>query len=284
MNAPVSVGWTHGRWSLWDVQNFMMPHYTACMLLVHQEIELATTKMKLDGDRPIDEADKERIRNNLQFPMRKAVEYGFEAVRNRIDRINMATRSWQIMTLSEVVRQMQSLLEAYDDDTQFLYLYAYPKDKMQLYMGRSVQWEAALAKLPAIATDMERALDLYALGHNLGCVFHLMRVMEIGVQRLGRRLGVAPTKLSATKLSDLSWHQILNELNPKLRALPQDTVSRKAKVEQFSAIQSYLYGVKDAWRNPTMHPRKTGYSDLETLNIINHVRSFMNELASALSR
>jgi hypothetical protein len=64
--------------------------------------------------------------------------------------------------------------------------------------------------------------------------------------------------------------------------MPQRTAEGKAKYEKFVAIQSYLYGVKDAWRNLTMHPRKMGYSDLEALNIINQVRSFMNELASVI--
>jgi hypothetical protein len=34
--------------------------------------------------------------------------------------------------------------------------------------------------------------------------------------------------------------------------------------------------------DPTMHPRKTGYNDLETLNLLNQLRSFMNELASVI--
>jgi hypothetical protein len=115
------------------------------------------------------------------------------------------------------------------------------------------------------------------------CVFHLMRVMEVGVQRFGKKLGVSLTKLSANRLTELTWHQILDALNPKLKALPQATKAGKAKYEKLAAIQSYLYGVKDAWRNPTMHPRKTGYGDLETVNLVGHVRAFMNELASVVS-
>jgi hypothetical protein len=72
---------------------------------------------------------------------------------------------------------------------------------------------------------------------------------------------------TANRLSDLTWHQILDAMNPKLKAIPQTTAAGKAKHERYVAIQSYLYGVKDAWRNPTMHPRKMGYSDLETLDI-----------------
>jgi len=182
-----------------------------------------------------------------------------------------------------VARLMLALIEAFEDDTKYLYLYAYPKEKGKRFTRVGNDWCPTISAFPAVKDDITNAVDLYALGHNLACVFHLMRVAEVGVQRFGKKLGVSPTKLSVNKFTDLTWHQILDSLNPKLKALPQTTAAKKAKYEKYSAIQSYLYGVKDAWRNPTMHPRKTGYSDLETLDIINHVRSFMNELATVVS-
>lgn len=136
---------------------------------------------------------------------------------------------------------------------------------------------------PALAGDMETATDLYALGQNLACAFYLMRIMEVGVQRFGKKLGVSPIKRTRDRLADLSWHQILNDLNPKLNALPRMTAKAKEKHEKISAIQSYLFAVKDAWRNPTMHPRKGGYTDPEMVNLLTLVRSSMNELASVVS-
>jgi hypothetical protein len=177
---------------------------------------------------------------------------------------------------------MMAILEAFEDDTKFLYLYAYPKAKASRLIQFQSEWAATIKAFPTLKDDIEKAVDLYALGHNMACVFYLMRIAEIGVQRFGRKLRVSLVTQTATRITDRTWHQILDALNPVLKALPQDTPARKAKFEKYSAIQSYLYGVKDAWRNPTMHPRKAGYSDLETLNIINHMRSFMNELASVI--
>ena len=97
----------------------------------------------------------------------------------------------------------------------------------------------------------------------LPCVFYMMRVMEVGVQRLGKKLGVSLTAKTATKLSDLSWHQILDALNPKLKALPQKTVAQKDKYEKYAAIKKAIYmQSKMRGENPTMHPRKLGYRDI----------------------
>jgi hypothetical protein len=111
-----------------------------------------------------------------------------------------------------------------------------------------------------------------------------MRVMEAAVQVFGKKLGATLVKSAAPgkRVSELTWDQILNELNPKLRGLPQNTLHRKRRHEKLAAAQSYLYGVKDAWRNPTMHPRLEGYNELQTKNIMNHVRSFLTEFAPLL--
>jgi hypothetical protein len=265
------------------MMNFMIPHYLAALRVAQQEISVAQANLHGRDDQAIEGMHKDRIRQNMQYVLKKADEYGLETVHDRVERIFAATTPDEIIGWTEVSRQMLALIEAFEDDTKFLYLYAYPKAKGKLVVQVGNDWAAAIEAFPAVKDDISHGVDLYALGHNMACVFHLMRVAEVGVQRLGKKLGVSLTKVTATKLTDLTWHQILDALNPKLKALPQTTPAKKAKYEKYSAIQSYLYGVKDAWRNPTMHPRKAGYSDLETLDIINHTRSFMNELASVVS-
>ena len=277
-------GWGSQRiWSLLDVINFMIPHYMAMLQMAGQEIAIANTSIAA-GQVELRTRDKERIKQNFQFSSTKAAEYGLSNVSARIDRIYDAIRLDQL-TYQEVRRHMQSLIEAYEDDTKFLYLYVYPRDKVQVSLKFRHEWETALNVLPDLADEIDKATDAYALGHNTACVFHLMRVMETGVQRLGKKLGVSATHLSKSgKLLDSTWGDILNHIDPKLNALPADTPAKKARREQLKAVQAHLHAVKEAWRNPTMHPRRKGYNDQETLDIINHVRSFMNELASAISK
>jgi hypothetical protein len=133
--------------------------------------------------------------------------------------------------------------------------------------------------------DLGEASKCLALGRYTACVFHLMRVMEIAVQAFGKKLDVHLVKIVPGKrVTELTWEQILNELNPKLRAMPQNTVKQKRLHEKYASVQSYLYGVKDAWRNPTMHPRLEGYNELQAKDIMNHVKSFLTEFSPLIKR
>src|ERR1700722_12272773 len=61
-------------------------------------------------------------------------------------------------------------------------------------------------KLPSTAEDISEAAQCLALNRPTASVFHLMRVMETGVQILGNRLGVQLT-------ADKNWQNILDEAN-----------------------------------------------------------------------
>lgn len=125
-------------------------------------------------------------------------------------------------------------------------------------------------KFPAIQFDMVEASNCYALGRGTACVFHLMRIMEVGVQQLGTKLGVA---LAAEK----NWQNILDEVNKALKALPPKAESTIA----MSQASANLYAVKLAWRNEVMHPNDT-YTLEEAENLILQVKLFMKQLAGLL--
>ena len=291
-------GWRPGKpWSLWDIMInygfFGLAHLlrqfseqetmleTKIWMGEAQKIKAMEENKQIMVD-VISDEEKERMKGCLAYATNCASQLELQAAHDRIDRFIVAMRS--TMSVPDYQSQIRTLREAFENGLQYQYFYRYPAERAKLLMLVPADWDSSIKAFPSIKDEIEAAIDLYAMGHNLACVFHLMRIAEIGVQRLGKKLGVSLTKLSANRLSDLTWHQILDAINPKLKALPQKTAVGRAKHEKYSAIQSYLYGVKDAWRNPTMHPRKSGYNDLETLNIINHVRSFMNELASIVSK
>ena len=186
---------------------------------------------------------------------------------------------WTGKEMAERLKDFWSKLEHELNDRFFIYL-----DEQE-----ATQYQAAQPFGAAVASvfrskkcdDLAEASKCFALGRYTACVFHLMRAMEVAVQAFGKKLGVNMIKIAPGKrVSELTWEQILNELNPKLRMMPQDTVPRKRRYEKYAAAQSYLYGVKDAWRNPTMHPRLEGYNELQAKDIMNNVRSFLTEFAS----
>ena len=101
-----------------------------------------------------------------------------------------------------------------------------------------------------------------------------MRVMEAGVQRLGKKLGISLA-------NEKNWQNILDEVNKAVKALPSKTTRQKNICAIYSEAAAYLFNVKQAWRNPTMHPKKT-YTEEQAGGIINSVKTFMNHFDANL--
>lgn len=134
------------------------------------------------------------------------------------------------------------------------------------------------AAFPSTSADAEEAGKCLAVGRHTACVFHLMRVMEIGVRSLGKSLG-DPT-LDPSK--NPNWGTILARCDAEL----QKSKGKRSPVWQtmdtfFSESTANLRAVKDAWRNPTMHVERT-YDEEKAKDVFNSVRSFMRHLATKL--
>jgi hypothetical protein len=149
------------------------------------------------------------------------------------------------------------------EDKLFMYI---PPDRAELYNSKEIFGTEVNSKFPEIQFDAVEAGNCYACGRGTAVVFHLMRIMEVGVQRLGDKLGVS-------LVAEKNWQNILDEINKKISGLPKDP----ARVE-LSAAAASLYAVKLAWRNEVMHPKDT-YTLEEADNLIRQVRILMQQLA-----
>ncbi len=126
------------------------------------------------------------------------------------------------------------------------------------------------SRFPSIQFDVIEAGNCYAAGRATAVVFHLMRIMEVGVQEFGNKLGI-------NLVGEKVWQVILDGINPKIKALlPKD--QRTVELAQAAAN---LYAVKLAWRNEVMHPKET-YTLEEADNLIRQVRLFMENLATII--
>jgi len=134
--------------------------------------------------------------------------------------------------------------------------------------------EPVASKFPRAAYDIVEASKCLALERSTAAVFHLMRVMELGVQSIGKKLGVSLTQ-------DKTWQKILDDLNAPIKALPEKTRTQKRKKEHYSAAHSHLFNVKLAWRNRVMHPKAT-YTLEEARDIFNVVKTFTVYLIAEL--
>jgi hypothetical protein len=130
-----------------------------------------------------------------------------------------------------------------------------------------------LPKFPKLTEDIDEAGKCLFFGRYTAVVFHLMRVMEVGVRRLARLLR---TNVNL----DQAWGIILQPIDTAIVALPGGvaaTDKEKKRKAKFSEVAVFLRHVKDAWRNDTMHPKRT-YTEEEANRVFEIVKAFVQSL------
>ena len=129
-------------------------------------------------------------------------------------------------------------------------------------------------KFPNLNEEIAEAGKCYAVGRYTACVFHLMRVLEIGIQEFAKVLGVTIQKKSG---APMSWGDIENAIQPAIDSLPA-TDSNRA---EYSAVRLHFRDTRWAWRNDTMHP-KANYTQEQAERVFGSAKSFISDLVRIL--
>jgi hypothetical protein len=132
--------------------------------------------------------------------------------------------------------------------------------------------EMVINKFQPLTEDAIEAGNCFALARYNACVFHLMRIMEFTVQKLGRKFKIA-------NLHKKAWGQILGELKHKIDGMSQDNQQRLMKKDRMKNTFALLDAVCRSTRNRTVHARLTEanrtYKQDEAMDLMQRVRSFV---------
>jgi len=149
------------------------------------------------------------------------------------------------------------------------------KRHAELYEPKKPLFGEAVADKFALAIpDIEDAGKCLAVEQGTACVFHLMRIMEVGLKSVGDLLGIpyAP-----------SWESYIKQIQDKIgEKHDRKGVDWKRDEPFFRDVLGDLQSIKICWRNPTMHVVRR-YSSKEADQIFGTVRTFMMRLADHLS-
>ena len=158
------------------------------------------------------------------------------------------------------------LFDELESRGKFFYI---PIDRAKFFDLSEPYGESVSRKFPKLTEDIQEAARCYCCGRFTACVFHLMRVMEGGLQKLGKKLQV--------KTTDAVWQVVLDQVNCAIKAMPP----KATKTKQCATMAGHLYNVKLAWRNEVMHPKET-YTEEEAENLLKQVGIFMQSLAKVV--
>ncbi len=174
-----------------------------------------------------------------------------------------------------MLSQLQSRI---DDELSLTFFRHVTKEQAELFSQTKPFGEKVADKFPKAIEDIDEATKCMALERYTAAVFHLMRVMEIGVQHLGK-------KLKVPNPAEREWHKILTAVNGAIKQLsnPPTPITAKQKSQRDKLAQAavYLENVKNAWRNSVMHPKAT-YTEVEARRVYDTVKTYMEYLAEIL--
>ncbi len=145
-----------------------------------------------------------------------------------------------------------------------------PGRAIYFFGGQSLLGDEVAKRFPSLGTDIEEAGKCLGCGRATAAVFHLMRVLEGGVQEFGVRLEVT---LLDKHNCEKSWNQLIEQADKAIRALEKGDPD----VVALAQVSALLYAVKLAWRNEVMHP-KALYTDDEAEDIFRATKAFMNKV------
>jgi hypothetical protein len=128
---------------------------------------------------------------------------------------------------------------------------------------------------PSAIYDMDEACKCFALARYTASVFHLMRIMEVGLNLLGNSLDLPIAK---------SWGSAILNIEKEITLRNTGSNGHKWKENEkpfFVEAATHFRVVKDAWRNHTMHT-KDKFDEERAKDILNSVVAFMRHLVTRL--
>jgi hypothetical protein len=183
------------------------------------------------------------------------------------------------VTYSQVKALIPDLQGRTQDALKRSLMFFIEERNIRYYKDEFLFGKAVADQLPSSILDIEEAGKCMAVGRHTACVFHLMRVMEIGVKAFGEGLGI----LAKIKSAQPSWGELLRLTNEEIQAQNKsgDPAWTPDKRGFFENVQADLMTVKNACRNTTMHVENS-YDEERAEDIFNAVKAFMRHLAKHL--
>jgi len=136
--------------------------------------------------------------------------------------------------------------------------------------------QAVVDSFPSTRFDICEAGVCLAASRATAAVFHLMRVLEIGLSAFAGKFDIPS--------DHTNWHNIIEGIEKAVRSMgsnPNRAADWKDQQEFFSQAASHFMSFKDAWRNYTAHSRGV-FTEERAALIFDSVRSFMQTLAAQL--
>lgn len=295
MTKPVGAGPSR-LWSLWDLMNTFRAHeLVATTKSVLYWADLADyMRSQQRGSQPFNEDSYKLMLESVVKTQQLCGQAGFISAFQRIGLIHQRldldrSRNDSSYLAAELVNVWDAILEALVNH-RFLRVSAARAVCVDNY---NLFGPTVVATFPAAKADIIEAGNCLAAECNTAAVFHAMRVVEWGLRAFCVHLGFhrlrvvkKSGKIKFIPVDYLEWEKILDGLQLRVdqRIEKMRPGPKKQSTQEFyyPALQD-IRGVRDAWRNHTMHNRRE-FSSADADAIFSHVIRLMTALAERFGK
>jgi hypothetical protein len=205
---------------------------------------------------------------------------------DRVAEMGAFTLNLPSITYENLDAELRVLSESVRSDLGKKYAYTVPENKHD-YLAKDFtldMWGRPGFYFPTIRQDAFAAMRCYAFDLNTACVFHLMRITEIGLRALARRMRVSLPKHKQVEWAQ--WNEVIIAMSKKADVIGNTRRAGKAKddlLEFYRGAIGEVQGFKDAYRNFVMHMReKSSYDEGEARSLLTRVSHFMDRLSGRI--
>jgi hypothetical protein len=191
-----------------------------------------------------------------------------------VDYLQLARDSLEIEIRINDELSSRLLLSVKPENATFMFAFG-PDWDVHKPSSLEAAWTPIFIAFPGVKYDALEAFRCYGLERSTASVFHLMRVLELGLTALGAIFSVS--------LAHTNWAPAIEQIEGCVREMHKDPAWKivpdvKAKQEFYAQAASHFGILKDAWRNYTAHARGR-YTEQESEDIMNATRAFMRKIA-----
>ena len=274
MNAPFRFR-PGAIWSLWDMLERHSTMFAEGFAGLTEVKHLATL-YGVRGNQP-PEPNIRALAKGANHRLRQALIYAdMQEHIPSLDRLDIAIDGPGAMPLMNLSQMITHTLSGIKDSLSQKYFFHPDQRDVLFYINAEPFGDRVSRKFPKAIEDVAEAGKCLALQRPTAAVFHLMRVMELALRALAKKLKITTIDPNAE-----SWNKITDHVNKAINTLPAKTAAEQKRKAKFGAASAHLNTVRIAWRNEVMHPKQS-YSRDEALSIFNSVRAFMVDLAALM--
>lgn len=179
------------------------------------------------------------------------------------------------ITLGDLALSLGDIESRFADHLEFIKLFVIPEERAVLLGGADTLLKPHTAALYAsVWFDCEESAKCLCLGRSTASVFHAMRILEIAIGAIAKRL-----KIPDPSKADRSWGNMLKAIKAKMdEQYPPKYRTGGCEGSGLEQIYVSLDAVKNPWRNGTMHVESV-YTEEEARHILVCTSHLLDKMA-----